>query len=90
MNELCVNVYWTSCNVAVITVRIKTNLKFLDRFSKNIRMSNFTKIPEVGVELFPADGQTDMAMLKFAFRNFANAPRTKNRLRKIRYCRLER
>ena len=37
----------------------------------------------MGAELFPADGQTDIAMLKFAFRNFANAPRTKIRLSKI-------
>jgi len=47
------------------------------------------KIPKVGAELFPADGQTDMAMLKFAFRNFADAPRTNNRLRKIRCSRLD-
>ena len=31
------------------------------------------KIHPVGVELFQAGGQTDMAQLVVAFRNFANA-----------------
>ena len=31
------------------------------------------KIYPVGVELFHADGQTDMTKLTVAFRNFANA-----------------
>jgi len=33
---------------------------FLDKFSKNTQMPNFVKIRPVGVELFHADGQTDM------------------------------
>jgi len=37
-------------------------------------MSNFMKIRPVGVELFHADGQTDMTKLIFTFRNFAKAP----------------
>ena len=32
---------------------------FLDRFSKNPQISNFTKIHLVGAELFHADGRTD-------------------------------
>ena len=32
------------------------------------------KICPVGVELFRADGQTDMMKLIVAFRNFANTP----------------
>jgi hypothetical protein len=32
---------------------------FVARFSKNIQISNFMKIPPVGTELFHADGQTD-------------------------------
>jgi len=34
-------------------------MDFLDRFSKNIQMSNFMKIHSVGAELFHADGRTD-------------------------------
>jgi hypothetical protein len=33
------------------------------------------KIPPVGVELFHADGRTDMTKLIVTFRNFANAPK---------------
>jgi hypothetical protein len=33
--------------------------EFLDRFSKNIKISNFTKIRPNGAELFHADGLTD-------------------------------
>jgi len=38
-------------------------LNFLDRFSKNNQVSNFTKICPVGVESFREDGQTDMMTL---------------------------
>jgi hypothetical protein len=57
--------------------------KFLDRFSKNTQMLNFTKIRPVGAELFHADGrtdrQTDMTKLTVAFRTFANAPKNMSR-----------
>jgi hypothetical protein len=53
--------------------------EFSDKFSKNIQISNFTKICPVGAEMFHADGKTDgrtdMTKLIFAFRNFANAPK---------------
>jgi hypothetical protein len=43
------------------------------------RGSSFIKILPVGAELFHADrrkdGQTDMAKLRDAFRNFAKAPK---------------
>ena len=48
---------------------------FLDRFSKNNQISNFTKICPVGADLLHVDGQTDMTKLIVAFRNFANAPK---------------
>ena len=48
---------------------------FLDRFSKNIRISNFMKIRPEGAALFHADGQTGMTRLIVAFCNFANAPK---------------
>jgi hypothetical protein len=56
-----------------------SGLNFLDRFSKNIQISNLKKILPVGTELFRADrgtdGQTDMRKLIVAFFfNFANAP----------------
>jgi hypothetical protein len=50
-------------------------LNLLDGFSKNIQISDFTKIRLVGAELFHVDIQTetDMTKLLVAFRNFANA-----------------
>jgi len=48
-------------------------LNFLDRFSKNIQISNFTKIRPARAELFHADRWTDMTKLTVAYRNFANA-----------------
>ena len=48
--------------------------------SKNPLISNFTKIRQVGVELFHADGRTDMTKLTIAFSNFANAPKKLNTL----------
>jgi hypothetical protein len=38
-------------------------------------MSSFMKIRLVGVELFHADGRTDMTKLIVAFCNFAEAPK---------------
>ena len=51
-------------------------VNFLDKFSKkNIQISNFVKIRQVGTELFHADGRTDMTKPIVAFRNFANSPK---------------
>ena len=41
------------------------------------------KIRQVGAELFHADGQTYMAKLAAAFRNFVNAPKNNVRDRNI-------
>jgi hypothetical protein len=46
---------------------------FLDRFWNNPQISNFIKPRPVGAELFHPDGQTDMAKLTVAFRNFSKA-----------------
>jgi len=56
-------------------------LNFIDIFSKNTQIKNFTKIRALEAELFQADRQTDrqterktdMAKLTVAFRNFAYA-----------------
>jgi hypothetical protein len=40
------------------------------------------KIRPVGAELFHADGQTDVAKLTVAFRNFANAPKNYSLVKK--------
>ena len=54
---------------------------FLDRFTKNLQISNFLKICPVEAELFHADGQRQtgrrryMTKLIIAFRNFADAPK---------------
>jgi hypothetical protein len=51
------------------------DLNFLDRFSKNPHISNFTKIRPAGAELFHADGWTDMTKLIVTFHNFVNVPK---------------
>jgi hypothetical protein len=72
-----------------IGLRVK-NLLFLSDFnvtwifSKNTQISNFMKIRPVGVELFHADGRTEMMKLIVAFRNFADAPENNNK-NKSRY-----
>jgi hypothetical protein len=54
-------------------LRFKWNLNFLDRFSKNTKLSNFMKVHTVGAELFHTDRRTDTMKLIVAFRTFANA-----------------
>ena len=54
------NVYWSSCKVAVIVVRLYWNLDILAiDFTKNTQILNFMKIRPVGAELFHADRRTD-------------------------------
>jgi len=63
--------------------QILVKLNFLDRFSKNIPISDFFKIHLVGAKLFHEDGRmdgrthgrADVTKLVVAFRNFANAPK---------------
>jgi len=49
-------------------------LSFLNVFSKNIEISDLTKIHPVAAELFHVDRQTDMMKLIITFCNFVNAP----------------
>ena len=56
---------------------------FSTDFEKKNQVSNFMKIHPAGAELFRCgwtDGHTDMTMLIFAFRNFANAPEDRKKL----------
>jgi len=50
-------------------------LNFLDRFSKNPQISNFTQIRPVGAQLFHTDAHTDVAKLTVTFSHFANMPK---------------
>jgi hypothetical protein len=68
------NVYWSSCKVPVILVRIEWNLNFLDSFSKNTQISNLIKFRPVGAE-FHAGGRTDRHDEANGFWNFVNAPK---------------
>jgi hypothetical protein len=58
VRDMIKNVNWYSCKVPVIPARFSWNFKFLDRFSKNTRISNFMKFRSVGADMFHADGQT--------------------------------
>jgi hypothetical protein len=57
------NVRKSSYKVPVVLVRSYYNLNFLDRFSKNTRISDFIKIRPAGAEPLHADGQKDITNL---------------------------
>jgi len=54
-----INVHRPSRQVSITFVAFYPNLNFLDRFFKNIQMSNFIKIRPLGDEFFRADGRMD-------------------------------
>jgi len=53
------NVFWASCEVPFIHIRIKWSLKFLRRLYKSLLISNFMKLRPVAAELFQPEGRTD-------------------------------
>jgi hypothetical protein len=67
--DAIINVQRSSCKVPVVLVRFSWNVNFLDRFSQNTHISNFANIRPVGVELFHADGRTEITKLIVALRN---------------------
>jgi hypothetical protein len=68
--EMIINVHRSSCKLPAILVRFQSNMNFLNIFSKNTQISNFTKIHSGEAELL----QTDMTKLIVVFCNFANEP----------------
>lgn len=63
---------------------IESNLIFLDRFFKNVLMSNFVNICLVGTEWMHrierrTDKKRDMMMI-VVFRNYANAPKIQQQI----------
>ena len=74
-------VYRSSCKVPIGLVRFQWNMYFLDRFSKNTKISKFIRSVQWESSFStPTDGRTDrrreMMKLIAAVRNFANAPKS--------------
>jgi len=59
------NLHMYSCKLPVFLVMFYSNLKFLYIFSKNLQISNFTKIHTVEAELYheETEKRTDMTQL---------------------------
>jgi hypothetical protein len=73
--DMVKNVPNSSYKVPPILVKLSLNLDMLNRFSKNLQISNFIKILPVGAELFHADGRTETTNLIVAFWNFVISKR---------------
>ena len=59
------NAYWSSSEVhACYSCQILMKLKFLDRFWKSPRISNFMEIIPVGAEFFHAEGRVHTNRIK--------------------------
>ena len=57
--DIVINLKTSLCKVPVSFVIFHWNLKFLEIFSKEARISSFIKMRPVGAKLFHAEGQTD-------------------------------
>jgi hypothetical protein len=56
---MIINLLMSSCKAPIIILRFERNLNFLERFSQNIKKSNFMKIRAVGAKEFHTNRQTD-------------------------------
>jgi len=88
--DITTHVHRSTCKIPVIIIRLYWNLNFLDRFStKKIKYQISWKSVQWEPNFFhvggPRDRRTYMMMLIVAFRNFANAPKTKHRT-SVRVC----
>jgi hypothetical protein len=77
--DIIINVNTFSCKIPVILVRFEWNLNLLNRFLKNIIISNFTKLLQVRLKCSMwTDGQTDRhEKANSHFSQFCNAPKNK-------------
>jgi len=53
---MTVSVYLSLCKGPILIARLKLNLKFLDRFFKNIHIRNFMKFHLVQSRVIPCGG----------------------------------
>ena len=60
----------------IFELDLNKNFISLEKFSKNIQISNLMKIGILGAELFHADGRTDRQTDRQTDRHFVNAPKT--------------
>ena len=71
----------------VLLVRLQWNLNFMYRFSKNIKLSNYTKIRPVEAELFHVGRPRNMTKLIVAFRNFQKSAKQNSYQQTCKYHR---
>ena len=57
--DMIKTVYWSSCKVPFILVRLSWNSNFPNTFSKNKPIQNFMTVGQGGAKLFLADRRTD-------------------------------
>ena len=85
--DMIKTLYSCSRDVPIILVWFYWGMNFLNRISKNNRISNFMKIRPVRAEMFMrTDGQTDTRKHIVAFRNFANSPKNCMKFLVINFC----
>jgi hypothetical protein len=75
-------VHWSSCNTAIILVRLM-KLEISLKIFETTQISNFMKLRPVGAELFHADRRTVTTKTIVAFRNFSNAPKNYRKISTI-------
>jgi len=75
------NVYWSSCTVPVILVKILMKLEFSLQIFRKYSNIKFHRNSFTGSQTVPF-GQTEIIKLIVTFRNFAKAPKNPTR----HYC----